>query len=61
MEIQELKKLGLKINSLSRKIEEAERCGMNTRISGYVKELENQKVRFDKFVSELKKEYPDEA
>jgi len=61
MAIQELKKLGLKINSLSRKIEEADRCGMTTRIPGYIEELDKQKVRFDKLMTDLKTEYPNEA
>lgn len=61
MTIQELKKLGLKINSLSRKIEEADRCGMTTRIPGYIQELDKQKDRYDKLVTDLKIAYPDEA
>ena len=55
--IQEIKKLGLKINSLGRKIEEAERAGMATRIPDYIEQMQKVQEKFSKCFDELKKEH----
>lgn len=53
--IQEIKKLGLKINSLARKIEEADRSGMTSRIEGYVEELNKAKEKLNSKIEEFSK------
>ena len=56
--IQEIKKIGLKINSLARKIEEADKAGMTTRIPGYVDEISKSCKKLDSCFETLRKEYP---
>lgn len=60
IQILELKKIGLKINSLARKIEESEKSGSPTRIPGYITEMEKQEKRIAKFILELKLEFPED-
>lgn len=55
--ILEIKKLGNKINSLAKKIEESEKGGMPTRIPGYIEELEKSQKSLGDFITQCKKEF----
>lgn len=53
--ITNIKKLSSKINSLARKIEEAERAGMSTRIPGYLKQLKEAQESLNNEIAEFSK------
>ena len=55
--IQRIKKLGNKISSLGRKIEEAERAGMKTRIPAYIDDIKKAKDELDKQLVEYASNY----